>query len=425
MISDGDGLAIIGDPAAVERFLESEGLPSKDLGIPRLRSVLGDAAAGAQAWSDIAANSGRWVKLTAESTERAKRWGLMKDKVSGLDMGVVHAKGVRGGIKGPLRFEKGPGSLLNPASLSGAAGVMAQLAMQQAIEEITEYLVTIDKKLDDMLRTQTNVVLARLDGVDFAIREAMKVRDAVGRVSEVTWSKVQATSTTIFEVQGLALRQLNDLADKLEREAGPRKAKVADLSTAIEEAKPEVRKWITVLARCFQLQEAVALLELDRVLDASPEQLDRHRLGMKAARQDRLELISTRTERILTRMIATADKANARVLLHPAASPALVQSSNHVTSDIYGLYETLGIESGAQQMEARRWMEAAAQVRDRAVEGAAGAGAGGIDAAKRAGNLSVDRAKTAKDKVSTEFAARARRLRRIDGGDRTVKHEEL
>ena len=36
LISDGDGLAVIGDPAAVERFLASEGLPSKDLGLPRL-----------------------------------------------------------------------------------------------------------------------------------------------------------------------------------------------------------------------------------------------------------------------------------------------------------------------------------------------------------------------------------------------------
>jgi hypothetical protein len=34
LISDGDGLAVIGDPAAAERVLASEGLPSKDLGLP-------------------------------------------------------------------------------------------------------------------------------------------------------------------------------------------------------------------------------------------------------------------------------------------------------------------------------------------------------------------------------------------------------
>ncbi len=41
LISDGDGLAVIGSPTAVERFLVSEGLPSKDLGLPRLGAALG------------------------------------------------------------------------------------------------------------------------------------------------------------------------------------------------------------------------------------------------------------------------------------------------------------------------------------------------------------------------------------------------
>ncbi len=49
LISDGDGLAVIGDPAAVERFLVSEGLSSKDLGLPRLGAVLSTGAAVAQA----------------------------------------------------------------------------------------------------------------------------------------------------------------------------------------------------------------------------------------------------------------------------------------------------------------------------------------------------------------------------------------
>jgi len=60
LISDGDGLAVIGDPVAVDRFLVSEGLSSKDLGLPRLGAVLSAGAAAAQAGSEIAANSGRW-----------------------------------------------------------------------------------------------------------------------------------------------------------------------------------------------------------------------------------------------------------------------------------------------------------------------------------------------------------------------------
>ena len=43
---------------------------------------------------------------------------------------------------------------------------MAQLAMQQQMDAIIDYLEIIDEKLDSVLRSQTNQVLARLDGVD-------------------------------------------------------------------------------------------------------------------------------------------------------------------------------------------------------------------------------------------------------------------
>ena len=77
LISDGDGLAVIGNPTAVERFLVSEGLPSKDLGLQRLGSVLSTGAAAAQAGFEIAANSGRWVKLTKWVTPEV-RWGVIR-----------------------------------------------------------------------------------------------------------------------------------------------------------------------------------------------------------------------------------------------------------------------------------------------------------------------------------------------------------
>jgi hypothetical protein len=61
LVSDGEGLAVLGDPADVERFLVSEGLlsSSKDLGLQGLGPVLSTGAGVAQAGSEIAANSGR------------------------------------------------------------------------------------------------------------------------------------------------------------------------------------------------------------------------------------------------------------------------------------------------------------------------------------------------------------------------------
>jgi hypothetical protein len=411
LISDGEGLAVIGDPTAVERFLVSEGLPSKDLGLPRLGAVLSAGSGAAQAGSEIAANSGRWVKLSKKSAQLVQEHGLRESSKTGLSTGVL--KGNKGQVKGFVEFVKGPGTQLsNPALLAGAAGLMAQLAMQQTMDEITDYLATIDQKVDDVLRAQTDGVLADMIGVDFVIEEAMTIREQVGRVSEVTWSKVQGTTLTIARTQAYALRQLDSLAEKMER--GNR---IGDLSKGAKEAESKVREWLAVLARCFQLQDAIAVLELDRVLDASPDELDRHRVALRAARRNRLQLISRSTERLMARMDAAAGTANTKVLLHPTTSPDVVHSSNSVALAVEDFHGRLGIERDRQSLEARRWSHAATEVRDKALE----TGADGVLAARRLGNMSFDRAKSATGKVSGLITERPRRQR--GDGDELAEEE--
>ncbi|MFF4350377.1 hypothetical protein [Streptomyces sp. NPDC001530] len=409
LISDGDGLAVIGSPTAVERFLVSEGLPSKDLGLPRLGSTLSAVAGAAQTGSEIAANSGRWVKLTEQSAQALKKYGLMKGSDAGVSRAVLTENGK---IKGLLKLARTPGSLLtNPALLAGAAGLMAQLAMQQTMDEITDYLAAIDEKVDDVLRAQKDAVLADMIGAGFVIEEAMIVREQVGRVSEVTWSKMQATSMTIARTQAYALRQLDALAEKMEH-----KTKIGDLAKASKDAEFTVREWLAVLARCFQLHDAIAVLELDRVLDASPDELDRHRLALRAARQNRMELISRSTERLMARVDAAVGTANAKVLLHPTASPAVVNSSNHVAIAVVDFHGRLGIERGRQSLDARRWVAAAAEARDKVLE----TGAEGVNAAWRLGNETLDRARSVTGNLSSGIAERVLRRR----GDDEERDEE-
>lgn len=401
LIRDGDGLAVIGDQAMVERFLISEGLPSQCLGRRGFRSALGVMAGAAQAASDIAADSGRWVKLTKESAQRVDKLGLRKSAKTGCSTGVL--KGPKGQSKGFVEFAKGPGPLQgNPARMANVAAVMAQLAMQQAMDEITDYLATIDEKVDDVLRAQEDGAVSEMIGAEFVIEETMTIRDEVGRVSDITWSKVQAAPQTIATTQVYALRRLDALAEKMER-----KAKVGELAAAADEAESKARQWLAVLARCVQLQDAVAVLELDRLLDAAPEELDRHREGIRIARQKRLGLIARSTERLVTRMEAAADEANAKVLLHPAKSPAVVRSSNQVVAGIDDFHGRLGIESGRRSSEARRWAVAAAEVRDRALE----TGVKGVGAAKSFGSDALDRAGSAKERLADGIAERARRRR--------------
>jgi hypothetical protein len=395
LLSDGNGFAVIGSPTAVERFLASEGLASTDLGLARLGGAARAGSVAAQAGAEVAANSGRWVQLTKESAEAVKKYGLMDTKTPGVKHAMV---GKPGDIKQWIQIVKTPGSMLtNPAMLAGAAGIMTQFALQQQMDAITDYLAIIDEKLDDVLRAQTNQVLARMAGVEMAIREATKIRDSVGRVSEVTWSKVQSSSTAVLETQGYALLQLRDLADKIEN-----KAKLDELTEVAEKAAADVQQWLIVLARCFQLQDAIAVLELDRVLDAAPDELDRHRVGLLAARDDRLEAISDGTNLLMERLNAAAHTANMKVLLHPSKAPRIVESGSRVALGVHGLHEVLGIEAGREAVEARRWKEAAGDSWDKVRE----TGEGGLDTAKRFGNEASSRARTAKDKLVGKIPGR-------------------
>jgi hypothetical protein len=408
LISDGDGLAVIGQQEAVDRFLAAQGLESpKDLGLPRLSPLLGTGAAALQAGSGIAANSGRWVKLTKESARVIEKHGLMTNSKTGLSMGVVQAKG--GQIKEIVQFAGKPGTLLgNPAVLAGAAGLMAQLAVQHEMSEIRDYLATIDKKVDDVLRAQKNAELARVIGAGLDIMSALAVRDQTGRVDEITWSTVQGRTHTVSDALGWALLGLSALAGQVES-----KAKVGELAETAREVESEVGDWLAVLARCFELQDALDLLRLDRVLDASPGDLDGHRLALSVDRQNRRERVSESTGHLMARIESAARTANAKVLLHPGAPRAVVHSRNQVAAAVAEFHGRLGIEDGRQSLEARRWTSAISELKDKALE----TGTEGVDAARRFGDETADRARSATDDFTIRMADRALR-RREEAGER-------
>lgn len=355
LISDGDGLAVIGNPRHVEHFLASEGLLSlsKDLGSPRLGPLLRAGATVAQAGAEIAATSGRWVKLTEESARLVKKFGLMDSKTPGVSHAMV---GKPGSITSWLQIAKGPGSFLtNPAILAGAAGIMAQVAMEHEMSEIKSYLATIDKKVDDVLRAQRDAELAKVIGAGLDIESAMTVREHTGRVDATTWSTVQGRTHTVTDALGWALLRLDALAERVEGRTG----KIGDLARAAEEAESGVRESLIVLARCLELQDALDVLRLDRVLEVSPDELDGHRLALSADRRKRRERVARETERLMARMDAAAGTADSQVLLHSTASRAVVGSVNRVGTAVDDFRRPLGIGCGRLSVAATRWWDAA------------------------------------------------------------------
>ena len=389
LVTDGDGLAVIGNSADVERFLLDQGLegvPSKVLDARRLSSFAGTGGTAMRVGSEVATNSGRWVKLTAESAQAVKQYGLIPTKTPGVSHAMI---GKPGEVKQWLQIAQAPTALLSgPLALSALSTMMQQQAMQQQMDQIVEYLQEINEKVDDILRAQKDAVLAEMIGIDLAIEEALTVRDQVGRVSDITWSKIQSGSLVLARTQAYAIRQLEALAESLER-----KADLGKIAKVTREAEPKVREWLAVIARCFQLQNGVAMLELDRVLDSAPEDLDSHRLGLAKARRKRLDLISSSTARLVTQMNETVRTANSKVLLNPRDAPAAVRSSNEITTGVVAFRDRLGIESGDAPTDAKRWRQAVGE----AVDKVRATGTGGAATAK---DKATDLADAAKDRAT-------------------------
>lgn len=376
LISDGDGLAVIGDPELVDQFLKSEGLASADLGLGRLGPVLAKMSAATQAGGVLSENSGRWVELTKESAAAVKKYGPSMSKKNGLATGVVR-KG-NGQIAKHLQFLPSAGaSVLNPAVLAGAGGIMAQLAMEQQMAEINDYLEQIDQKLDEVLQAQKDSVLSDLASVKYTLEEAIEIRNETGKVSAVTWSKVQTNSATIARTQDYAVRQLDALAEKLESES-----KVGAVAKAVKEIDASAREWLMVLAQAFKLQDAFGVLELERVMEDDPDSLDSHRLGLHNARTKRTDAIAETTRRLLERIHAAATLSNRDIVFNPIDARGIRETSNRVTGVITQFQETLGIEGeDVDSAESVRWRTALLGMRDEALD----AGAEALDATRELG----------------------------------------
>jgi hypothetical protein len=358
LVGDDNGLALIGDPKAIDVFLTSNGIASRPLDLGRLTKNVAHIGSAINAAGVISAASGRWVQVSEQSAQLLKTSQLMSGSADGLKRAIATTDG--GKITNILEIVQTPASLLaNPVVLAGVGGLMAQMGMQKAIDDIQDYLAVIDKKVDDVLRAQKNSALADMIGIGMAIDEAMTIRGEVGRVSEVTWSKIQSGGMTIARTQAYAIRELDSLAEKLERDDH-----VDALAKSTGETARVVQEWLAVLARCFQLHDALGVLELERVLDAAPDELDRHRLGLQKASRNREATITEATRRILARMDEVAALTSGEVLRNPFNSRKVVTSINHTGAEIVQFHQAIGVHDEREAIEAKRWLTAAGDVRD-------------------------------------------------------------
>jgi hypothetical protein len=167
-----------------------------------------------------------------------------------------------------------------------------------------------------VLRNQNYVVWATMDGAGSVIKDAMAMRATKGRVDSITWSKIQRVPETIASSQRYAVLQLGALADHMENTT-----KMSALAKLAEDADSGVKVWLGVLARCFEMQDAMDVLE--------------------------------------RRMDAAVETANSSVLLHLSFHRTVMEAINHVGVALDEFHRPLGIDPGAESLEPTRWWLAA------------------------------------------------------------------
>lgn len=354
LFSDGDGVVVAGDRSAVERFLDHAGLlmQAQEFGLGKLGNVLKTGADVAKTASGVMEQSARYLKLTPESAKRLQdAGGLMKTKTEGISHAMLGETGKQS-LKW-LQVEDGPASLLtNPAVLSGVGGLMSQFAQQAEAQELKALLVRIDEKLDDVRRGQRDAVLAKMKSAAAAIEEAVTIREHGGD-PKTLWDKVSGVSETILNVQEEALLALQALADKV---GG--KSKTGELKKATQEIAREAAIQLSILARCFELQDEFRVVELDHVFATAPGNLEGHRLGVAEAREIRRASILQNTERLMAQMDAAGGIANEHVILHARTARSVIDSVNSTAALVDEFHAPLGIESTRDALSATPWRDA-------------------------------------------------------------------
>lgn len=396
VIKDESGLLFLGEPGEIKQWLDERGITSREFTTKALKV----GANAAQAAGELAQGSGRWVKLTKESSQLLKQYG----KAGALQKGV--AQGANGRIVKWLEFTT-PSQLFSPAMATGVAGVMAQAALEQAIQEITDYLASIDKKVDELLQDQKDRSVSDLIGVALEIDEAEAIWKKTGVLNETAWSKLSPCAKTTTQALGYALLKLKGLSDKLV--AAKSAEEIDDL---LKPAGSEVDAWLTVIARAVQTRDRFSVLELERAYAELPEVLEQHRSGITEARKLRLHKIKDGIVVFQESIDDAAARLREQKLLHPFAVDSALSSATTVASRLSRFAEYLDIEIDEHEIErARNWGalagEAAADVAKDIAKGAGDLGGAAMDGANQLGGVVMDGAGKLGDAMGEGFAAAA------------------
>ena len=266
---DADGAMVVGDDADVDALLQiiSAGnhLKARTLAKDALSAVA--AAAGVASHAQQA--GGRWVQLTAESSARLNAMGISSQAKGGVLAGVL--RGPKGRIDQHLKFVL-PNGTPNPLVISNAATMAMSLAIQMAVEDLAKYLEVMDVKLDKLLQKDRAEAMGEIRGITRVLSEAVDMYQETGRVSSVSWDKIQGHPTSLASFVAQSVEQIDSMTEKISHGSVSDKAKAAE-----DLAREELTFWLAILATSMANQKRFHVLELARVNQEHSEDAEIHR----------------------------------------------------------------------------------------------------------------------------------------------------
>lgn len=297
------------------------------------------------------ADSGRYLKLDKESAELLKHFKGTGPITGVIRKGDLRIAGNPGEIIKHLKFEK---ASFKPGMAAGVAGLMTQIALEAALAEIKNYLVTIDEKVDLLLRQRRHEELAKLRGTQHAIEEADELYRRSGTVADTTWSKISHLGGHLNEIAAFALEQIEDTVNQVQA----KESKVKQASTQLDHLNRELPAWLGILATSVYLHDSLYVLELARVRDHEPSHLDSHREGITQARNKRLSDIAERLYLFKQTTRSAGDLEVMQRLRAPRKTPQIQQNANSALHHIEELEGYLELDNATvDRLDEKSWSD--------------------------------------------------------------------
>lgn len=354
VLSD-DGALVLGPAADLERL--SDSTDSSPI-TPHLLQRAGQALSGLEQYQK---ESGRWLKLDAESAAYLKRLGL---KPGDIRAGVIRVKDTPRGAKAAnggaflkhVKFDKA--GLLTPAAPMVLASMMQQMAVEKQMAQMQTYLERIDAKVDTVLRFQQDTLAGELDGVAETLAEAALVLERTENITDTQWATVQHLNADLAKLQGRVLRHLTAVAERMAQS----KTSPGRVKETFQKTNDDARFWLYELARTVQLQNQMYILQLNRVEAVEGEAATDYATAVARARDKR----AARLLETLSGIAQTAHELGSFSTFRKAIdwnSPRAVQEVNRFFAQLRDFSEAANlVVEGTEDLEPVRHLDAAREL---------------------------------------------------------------